>query len=243
MPVTMSDKELNRINVIQSVVEKRMRRRDAAHQLALTERQTQRLMNRFRESGAAGLVNLRRGRPGNHRLPESLKLRVLSLLHDNYSDFGPTLAAEKLPVVRFRAKCWRNWGLQEGFHAECWRLICRFYPTCHLKRFSGSSRIMRRAPRHSGTPCVTVHLRWSGPQIRLKSACFSSDFRNVLRMKDWKICGINCAAGNGVACRMLRYCLHRLCWDISARQQSHRWLPVQSAYCRLPLAPDVTIRM
>lgn len=49
MLVTMSDKELNRINVIQSVVEKRMRRRDAAHQLALK----QRLMNRFRESGAA----------------------------------------------------------------------------------------------------------------------------------------------------------------------------------------------
>lgn len=54
-------------------VEKRMRRRDAAHQLALTECQTQRLMNRFRQSGAAGLANLRRGRPGNHRLPESLK--------------------------------------------------------------------------------------------------------------------------------------------------------------------------
>ncbi len=87
MLVTMSDKELSRINVIQSVVDKRMRRRDAAHQLALTERQTQRLMNCFRESGAAGLANLRRGRPGNHRLPESLKLRVLSLLHDNYSDF------------------------------------------------------------------------------------------------------------------------------------------------------------
>lgn len=96
MLVTMSDKELSRINVIQSVVEKRMRRRDAAQLLALTERQTQRLMNRFRESGAAGLANLRRGRPGNHRLPESLKLRILSLLHDHYSDFGPTLAAEKL---------------------------------------------------------------------------------------------------------------------------------------------------
>lgn len=35
MLVTMSDKEIRRINVIQSVVEKRMRRRDAAHQLAL----------------------------------------------------------------------------------------------------------------------------------------------------------------------------------------------------------------
>lgn len=89
MLVTMSDKEISRINVIQSVVEKRMRRRDAAHQLALTERQTQRLMNRFRESGAAGLVNLRRGRPGNHRLPESLKLRVLSLLHATLDQHWP----------------------------------------------------------------------------------------------------------------------------------------------------------
>lgn len=73
-----------------------MRRRDAAHQRALTERQTQRLMNRFRDSGTAGLANLRQRRPGNHRLPESLKLRVLSLLHDNYRDFGPTPASEKL---------------------------------------------------------------------------------------------------------------------------------------------------
>jgi hypothetical protein len=42
----MSDKELSRINVIQAVVEKRMRRRDA-HQLALTERQTQRLSTAY----------------------------------------------------------------------------------------------------------------------------------------------------------------------------------------------------
>lgn len=91
MLVTMSE-----INIIQSVVEKRMRRLDAAHQLAHTERQTKRLMNCFRESGAAELATLRRGRPGNLRLPESLKLRVLSLLRDHYSDFGPILAAEKL---------------------------------------------------------------------------------------------------------------------------------------------------
>lgn len=41
----MSDKELNRKNVIQAVIDKRMRRRDAADQLNLTERQVQRLMN------------------------------------------------------------------------------------------------------------------------------------------------------------------------------------------------------
>ena len=131
MLVTMSDKELSRINVIQSVVEKRMRRRDAAHQLALTERQTQRLMNRFRESGVAGLANLRRGRPGNHRLPESLKLRVLSLLHDHYSDFGPTLAAEKI------ARTSRHLG------------ICRNAQKMDDGRWTLGSLLTSQAPRSS----------------------------------------------------------------------------------------------
>lgn len=134
MLVTMSDKELSRINVIQSVVEKRMRRRDAAHQLALTERQTQRLMNRFRESGAAGLANLRRGRPGNHRLPESLKLRVLSLLHDNYSDFGPTLAAEKLRErhnITVSVETLRKWMTADGL----WVPYSRRRPRVHQPRY------------------------------------------------------------------------------------------------------------
>ncbi len=134
MLVTMSDKELSRINIIQSVVEKRMRRRDAAHQLALTERQTQRLMNRFRESGAAGLANLRRGRPGNHRLPESLKLRVLSLLHDHYSDFGPTLAAEKLRErhnITVSVETLRKWMTADGL----WVPYSRRRPRVHQPRY------------------------------------------------------------------------------------------------------------
>ncbi|EYU13345.1 Winged helix-turn helix [Photorhabdus aegyptia] len=117
MLVSMSDKELNRVNVIQSVVEKRMRRRDAAMQLNLTERQVQRLVNRFRDIGVAGLVSLRRGTPGNHRLPESLKLRVLALLHENYSDFGPTLAAEKLRErhdITISVETLRKWMTADG---------------------------------------------------------------------------------------------------------------------------------
>ncbi|WP_447867685.1 ISNCY family transposase [Rahnella bonaserana] len=96
MLVTMSNKEHHRLPVIQAVVEKRLRRRDAASQLDLTERQVQRLMNRFRESGAAGLTNTRRGMPGTHRIDVALRHRILTLLRENYVGFGPTLAAEKL---------------------------------------------------------------------------------------------------------------------------------------------------
>ena len=95
MLVTMSNKELHRLPVIQAVVEKRLRRHDAASQLDLTERQVQRLMNRFRESGAAGLTNSRRGLPGTHRIDIALRHRILTLLRENYVGFGPTLCRRK----------------------------------------------------------------------------------------------------------------------------------------------------
>lgn len=74
-------------------------------------------MNRFREFGAAGLASLRRGRPGNNRISESLRLRVLALLHDQYSDFGPTLAAEKLSErhdIKLSVETLRTWMTADG---------------------------------------------------------------------------------------------------------------------------------
>ncbi|EFE8234260.1 IS66 family insertion sequence element accessory protein TnpB [Escherichia coli] len=67
--------------------------------VALTERQTQRLMNRFRESGAAGQANRRRGQPGNRQLMPGLAERALRIIRERYADFGPTLACEKLAEV------------------------------------------------------------------------------------------------------------------------------------------------
>ncbi|VTR20699.1 Uncharacterised protein [Serratia fonticola] len=78
----MSDKELVRAQIIQSVCEKRLRRRDAASQLDLSERQVQRLMDKFRLSGTPGLASLKRGKPGNHNLPEQLRMKILALLRE-----------------------------------------------------------------------------------------------------------------------------------------------------------------
>lgn len=55
--------------------------------------------------------------PSNRRLTESLKLRVLKLIRENYSDFGPTLAAEKLRErhdIRLSIETVRNWMTSDG---------------------------------------------------------------------------------------------------------------------------------
>lgn len=57
MLVTISDKELHRVNVIQAACEKWLRRQDADGQLGLTERRVHWLVNRYHEFGAAELTH------------------------------------------------------------------------------------------------------------------------------------------------------------------------------------------
>ena len=78
MLVTMSDKEIHRLPVIQAVCEKRLRRRNAASGLASQNVRRNGFINRYRISGAEGLVSRKRGQPSNRRLTESLKLRACS---------------------------------------------------------------------------------------------------------------------------------------------------------------------
>jgi len=94
--VTLNMRELDRLKVIQAVVDSGLKPGRAAERLGLTVRQIQRLVDRYRESGAAGLVSRKRGGPGNRRLDEALAQRALTIIRDRYSDFGPTLACEKL---------------------------------------------------------------------------------------------------------------------------------------------------
>src|ERR1700722_1255265 len=94
--LTMSTIELNRLQVFQKIMEHRMTQAAAAQVLGLSYRQVKRLMARFRRQGAAGLVSGKRGKHGNHRLPTIYIDHILDLVREHYSDFGPTLAREKL---------------------------------------------------------------------------------------------------------------------------------------------------
>lgn len=51
---------------------------------------------RYRESGPLALANRRRGLCGNRQLMPGLAELALGIIRDNFADFGPTLACEKL---------------------------------------------------------------------------------------------------------------------------------------------------
>ena len=94
--LTMSAKELNRLEILGRVLERRLTQSQAAEQLGLGVRQVERLCQKLRLDGRQGLVSKKRGRPSNRKLSAALRDRALALVQSRYADFGPTLAAEKL---------------------------------------------------------------------------------------------------------------------------------------------------
>ena len=92
----MSAKELSRLEVMPRLSRKQMSQQEGGRLLGLSVRQIKRLLQAYRQKGAAGLVSKHRGRKGNNRLAEEVKRTALNLLKTKYKGFGPTLAHEKL---------------------------------------------------------------------------------------------------------------------------------------------------
>jgi transposase len=94
--ITMSSKEISRMEVMQKLAEKRLSQKEASSILGVSVRQIKRLLKMYRQEGAKGLVSKHRGRKGNNRLDEKVIRKALDLLKGKYKGFGPTLAHEKL---------------------------------------------------------------------------------------------------------------------------------------------------
>lgn len=94
--LTMSKKELSRLEVMQRLEEKRLKQREAAEILGISQRHVRRLLRTYRHDGESGLISKRRGSPSNNRLSSEVTVKVMDLIYKRYHDFGPTLAHEKL---------------------------------------------------------------------------------------------------------------------------------------------------
>ena len=129
----MSAKEVDRLSVVRKVSARRLRQREAAEQLGLSVRQVKRLLRRYRDRGAAGLVSRRRGRRPNNAMDPGLRREVMGWVAKRYADFGPTLACEKLTEAhgyRLSAETLRQWMIAEGL----WRSKSRRRLRIHQRR-------------------------------------------------------------------------------------------------------------
>ena len=79
MLVTMTDRELYRLGIIQRVFDRALLQRDAADILELSVRQVQRLVRLYRTDGATAFASSRRGRPANNRIDEDPGFDSVSL--------------------------------------------------------------------------------------------------------------------------------------------------------------------
>ncbi len=80
--ISMSSKELSRLEVITKVHEKQLTISQATEYLGLSQRQVKRLSKRLKAEGAKELVSRQGGKRSNHQLATGLKDLALGLIRD-----------------------------------------------------------------------------------------------------------------------------------------------------------------
>src|ERR1700739_3849014 len=119
----MSKQEFSRLEVLLRVQSGRLRATDACVLIGLQRRQVFRLLRGLKQDGAASLLSKRRGRPSNNRLPAEVPTLVVAIVRERYSDFGPSLAAEKLAEhhgCSVSRETLRGWMIVDGLWQD-WR--------------------------------------------------------------------------------------------------------------------------
>lgn len=97
--IMMRNKDLERIKIMQRLATKQITQLEAGKILDITDRQVRKLFKRYKELGNKGVISKKLGQVSNRRLPEDIKDKALKIITESYSDFGPTLAAEKLQKI------------------------------------------------------------------------------------------------------------------------------------------------
>jgi len=94
--ICMTEKELEKYDVIKNLIDKKINGTDASKQLDLGVRQVRRLKGIAIKYGIEGLIHKGRDRESNRKLDPDIIKKVSTLLKEKYYDFGPTFASEKL---------------------------------------------------------------------------------------------------------------------------------------------------
>ncbi len=115
--VMMSERELNRIEVLAQIDDGRLSVQSGANMLDITKRQMFRLLKRYRTEGAPAIRHKARGKTPNNQIHKSKRGYALALIKEKYEDFGPTFASEMLADhhdFKVSRETLRKWMIEEG---------------------------------------------------------------------------------------------------------------------------------
>ncbi len=132
--VTLSQRELQRVEVISRCIEGHLASARAAELLDLSPRHIKRLKARYRQGSAAALAHANRGRPSHRRLPQRIRQTILRLARTRYAGFNDHHLCEKLRE-------------QEGFSLSR-ETLRRLLRTAVLRTAGIGSPRKRRPPAH-----------------------------------------------------------------------------------------------
>ncbi len=127
----MSERELQRIQVLSEVTNRVRTVASASAVLALSTRQVQRLLQAYRSGGAGNLAHKARGRPSNNRLADEARDQAVQLVRSTYADFGPTLAGEMLAQkhgLKVSRETLRKWMIEAGLWLSRQQRRCLHQP-------------------------------------------------------------------------------------------------------------------
>ncbi len=113
----MSKKEQDRSEVIRLYVEGYIKQKDAGKRLGLSPRQVRRLAVAYRKRGASGIIHGGRGKTSNRKIKTDIQQRAIAIVRQQYPDFGPTFANEKLTEEHdfsFSVETLRQWMISDG---------------------------------------------------------------------------------------------------------------------------------
>jgi hypothetical protein len=160
--LTVSARDLQRIEVLTEVLAGRRTTASAAIVLDMSVRQTQRLLTRYRDGGGGALIHKARGRASNYQLSTGIRDYALELIRQSYRDFGPTLAAEILLErhgLQVSRETLRKWMVE----AELWlsRKQRRTFHQPRLRREHYGELIQIDGSEHRwredrGAPCTPL---------------------------------------------------------------------------------------
>jgi hypothetical protein len=160
----LTQKETEKLQIINHAIIGTLTNEKAAVMLGITIRQIQRLKKKVRREGTSAVVHKLKGKLSNHHIDPAIKEKALVTIKKHYVDFKPTFATEKLAekhAIAISPETTRLWMMEEKLwksrkqkqtQYRSWRPRKEYFG--ELEQFDGSYHLWfeNRFVDRDGTP-------------------------------------------------------------------------------------------